>query len=267
MSRIVHLTDLHFGYERRELVQPLLDLVNAQEADLVVVTGDITHRSRAAQWQQAADFMGQLRAPWVAVPGNHDVPLLNPIARALMPFAAFRRWLKRPSEFQLCSPRLQVLGINSADRWAWERGRIWSGQIEGALKNRVPDLLGIAALHHPLVQLPEVDKKLARGADHALRRLEAAGISVILSGHLHRFALTRLLALNPKMLHVQTGSALCRRKTDLQNEFTLLDFQGRSLALRRFIAPMDRAEFLPPQQIFLNHTDAGWQVLSDSDAF
>ena len=42
MTRILHLSDLHFGLSAA-LVQLLLDLVNAARADLVVVTGDLTH--------------------------------------------------------------------------------------------------------------------------------------------------------------------------------------------------------------------------------
>ena len=57
MTRLLHLSDLHFGFERAALVEPLLERVNASNADLVVVTGDLTHRARSAQFAQAAAFL------------------------------------------------------------------------------------------------------------------------------------------------------------------------------------------------------------------
>ena len=66
MTRILHLSDLHFGLERAALVQPLLDLVNAARADLVVVTGDLTHRAHPAQFAAAAAFL--VYAPFAFTP-------------------------------------------------------------------------------------------------------------------------------------------------------------------------------------------------------
>lgn len=71
MTRILHLSDLHFGLERQPLVDPLLDRINGARADLVVVTGDLTHRGRSAQFAQAAAFLRRIEAPLLAVPGNH----------------------------------------------------------------------------------------------------------------------------------------------------------------------------------------------------
>lgn len=38
MTRIVHLSDLHFGFHRQDLVEPLLALIAEARADIVVVT-------------------------------------------------------------------------------------------------------------------------------------------------------------------------------------------------------------------------------------
>ena len=91
MTRIVHLSDLHFGFHRAELVEPLLDRVNDAGADLVVVTGDVTHRARADQYAEAAAFLGRIQAPLMVLPGNHDAPLYNLPGRFLAPWHGFRR--------------------------------------------------------------------------------------------------------------------------------------------------------------------------------
>ena len=54
MTRIVHLSDLHFGRDRPELVEPLLDRLHALAPDLVAISGDFTQRARVRQFAEAA---------------------------------------------------------------------------------------------------------------------------------------------------------------------------------------------------------------------
>ena len=77
MTRIAHISDLHFGRTDVELLNPLLAAVNGARPDLVAVTGDFTQRARVSQYREARAFLDRLEAPWMAVPGNHDVSLDN----------------------------------------------------------------------------------------------------------------------------------------------------------------------------------------------
>src|SRR5262245_26230721 len=69
---VVQLTDLHFGWNTpvSKLVAAV-DRANALEPDLVVLTGDVASwRPRSVRL--VATTLGRLRAPRVAVLGNHD---------------------------------------------------------------------------------------------------------------------------------------------------------------------------------------------------
>lgn len=77
MTRLIHLSDLHFGATTPALLDPLCEMVAELAPDMVVVSGDLTQRARPAQFAQAAAFMARLPAPVLAIPGNHDVPLWN----------------------------------------------------------------------------------------------------------------------------------------------------------------------------------------------
>ena len=46
MSRLLHLSDTHFGTEQPAEVQALEDHVREHRADLLVFSGDITQRAR-----------------------------------------------------------------------------------------------------------------------------------------------------------------------------------------------------------------------------
>src|SRR5215213_5821257 len=77
--RIAHLTDLHAGHHLpAAYLAEAIDLTLAQEADLVVVTGDFIHHG-FHHVREAAAAAGRLQAPHgvFAVLGNHDYSIRN----------------------------------------------------------------------------------------------------------------------------------------------------------------------------------------------
>src|SRR5579875_2925577 len=98
MRRIVHLSDLHFGRTRPDLLGPLLESIHAAAPDLVAVSGDLTQRARAGQFAAARRFLAALPRPVLVVPGNHDVPLDAAWARLLWPWRRYRHWIGRDLE-------------------------------------------------------------------------------------------------------------------------------------------------------------------------
>ena len=67
--------------------------VAAQEPTLVVVSGDFTQRGTRSEFEQARSFLSSLSAPFFAVPGNHDVPMLNLFTRLANPYALYQRYI------------------------------------------------------------------------------------------------------------------------------------------------------------------------------
>ncbi|KGJ05358.1 3',5'-cyclic AMP phosphodiesterase CpdA [Paracoccus halophilus] len=262
MTRILHLSDLHFGYERQALVAPLLDRVNAARPDLVVVTGDLTHRGRSGQFAAAGSFLRRIEAPLIAVPGNHDIPLFKLTARLARPYRRYCRAIANDLEPVAHVGHVRVQGVNSVDPTAWQRGVITGAQVRRVIGNLDPGCTNILALHHPMQQRPEVDKMLMKGAPEALRDLQSAGLHVVLSGHLHVWSAGAFLRDGQGgVLQVQAGTALCNRPGDRQNEFAVLDFDGPELCITRHVAPMSEPGFLPPEQMRFSRRDGGWKSL------
>ena len=117
MTRIVHLSDLHFGAHDERLVEAVEWQVDQLKPDLVVISGDFTQRARTEQFRDACDFLDRLRDHGhevLGVPGNHDVPLYDVLRRFLSPLARYRRFI----DDSLCPfvelPGVAVLGINTA---------------------------------------------------------------------------------------------------------------------------------------------------------
>ncbi|MDS9466958.1 metallophosphoesterase [Paracoccus sp. MBLB3053] len=260
MTRLLHLSDLHFGYEREALVEPLLDRVNAAGADLVVVTGDLTHRGRSAQYRKAAEFLRRIEAPLVAVPGNHDIPLYRLTDRMMQPYRRYRRAIADNLEPIGHVGNLRVQGVNSVDPMAWQRGVLTAAQVRRVTDHVDPSCYNIVALHHPMQQRPEVDKALMRGAPEALALFELKGVDVVLTGHLHLWFAGAFLGPEGRpLLQLQAGTALCSREDDRQNEFAVLDFRDEELLVERHVAPMDETGFRPPELLRFVRTNGLWQ--------
>ena len=100
--------------------QALAALVERVAPELIVASGDLTHRGRREQHERAARFLRSLGPPVLAVPGNHDMPYTFP-ARFTRTFAEFeRQW--ETTEPTHSSPTLHVVGLNSARPYRHQSG-------------------------------------------------------------------------------------------------------------------------------------------------
>lgn len=180
---LAHVTDLHFGRDDPGTVEPLIAALNAIAPQVVVVGGDLTHRSRAGQFRRSRAFLDGLDAPWLAVPGNHDVPLYNLLRRVLLPTGRFRRMVTGDRAPLFAAPGLRVLGLDSTRRKV--TGRLKRDRIAqiARLAEGDPADLRVLVTHHPLVRKP------LEGAGPALAAARAAGVDVLLAGHHHHFHL------------------------------------------------------------------------------
>ena len=192
IARILHVSDLHFGAGRdAEIEHGLGDVVERVRPDLIVASGDLSHRAKRGQQEDAARFLRSLGPPLLAVPGNHDIPWT--LRRLARPFTEFERvWQTTEPLFQ--SETLQVVGLNSARPWRHQSGGIRSSQIERARKllAAAPDgALRVVVLHHHLIGAPwRSRKKPVAHRNTVLAGLVDAGAELILAGHIHQAAVS-----------------------------------------------------------------------------
>ena len=188
------MSDLHFGarngLDDPSLERALAELVTRVAPDVVVVSGDLTHRGLRDEHEAAARYLRALGPPLLVVPGNHDIPTLPP-GRMTDPFAEFERvWETRTPTFS--TPALVVFGGCSVAPWGYQRGRLQDvSGIEARLKAAPAGAFRVVALHHQLLGAPWRNTKLPLAArTPVLRRLADAGAELILSGHIHQAAIS-----------------------------------------------------------------------------
>jgi len=188
-TRFLHVSDLHVGaHEDFAAAAALAHLVARVEPQLIVASGDLSHRGRLSQLEQAAGFLRGLGPPVLAVPGNHDMPYTA--ARLYRPWADFERvW--ETTEPTVSQPGLHVVGLNSASPFRRQGGGLGRGRLERAVARLTaaePDALRIAVLHHHLAGAPwrAANKRPIARRKHVLHALAAAGADLILGGHIHQ---------------------------------------------------------------------------------
>jgi 3',5'-cyclic AMP phosphodiesterase CpdA len=193
LTRVLHLSDLHFGAGDDDAIErgaPVL--IERFEPELVIASGDLSHRGREDQLARASRFLRSLGPPVLAIPGNHDIPYTFP-ARFTRSFREFeRQW--ETTEPTYTSATLHVVGLNSVRPWRHQSGGLRTSKLaeaERRLRAAPSSAFQIVVLHHHLIGAPwRSRKKPVARRNHVLAGLVDAGADLILAGHIHQAAVS-----------------------------------------------------------------------------
>jgi 3',5'-cyclic AMP phosphodiesterase CpdA len=232
VTRIAHLSDLHFGRDDPAAVAGLLTDLEGLRPDLVVVSGDLTQRARRAEFGAARRFLRSLPAPVVAVPGNHDIPLFDLPRRLAAPRARYLLAIDTVAARQHRDDEVAVLGLDTTRHLAWRSGAVparelrrladWAREQDGRLR--------IVVAHHPFAARPGGRHAPVRRAAATVRALAEAGVEVLLTGHQHTGwhgeSATLVEGRQHALLVVEAGTATSRRRRGGEpNSYNLLDVE------------------------------------------
>jgi 3',5'-cyclic AMP phosphodiesterase CpdA len=214
LTRIAHLSDVHFGAADPAVVGGLVAELAAFAPDLVVISGDLTMGARRWEFRAARAFIDRLGAPTLCVPGNHDITPYRLVERFLVPWARWHDEIAADTEPVWRDARVGVVGLNTARRGGahldWSRGRVTLRRLKRVLARLdalPPGLVRIVVAHHPLLPPPgETSPQVAGNAARALAAFAAHGVRLVLAGHLHR-SYSRAGTQGPAPLVLQGGSA------------------------------------------------------------
>ena len=238
MRRLVHMSDLHFGRDRQEVLDPLLQAVNRLDPDLVVISGDLTQRATARQFEAAAAFIRDLASPVISIPGNHDLPLHNLVLRIFLPWHRYRHWISADLEPMFVDDEVVVIGVNTVNRFAWQQGWLRSRtlrRISTEFGGSAGERTRVVVVHHPLEHLAEERKSLMRNAARGIQALSDCGTDVVLSGHLHSWRADPFATVvgRASALQVHAGTSLSNRLRGEINDFNLLEIEPGKITVCR----------------------------------
>jgi 3',5'-cyclic-AMP phosphodiesterase len=195
---IAHLTDLHlraFGVQSHGhlpaslVLQRAVERLNAMlpRPDLVVLTGDLTHAGKPAEYDALRATLARLTLPMIAIPGNHDSRDHFLAAFPDLPLDRTGGF----GQFVHDHEKLRVIGLDtiklgsSGGALCADRLAFLDKALAGA--NGRPALI---AMHHPpiLVGMSTMDPIwLQDGREELAKILRRHGnVEAILCGHHHR---------------------------------------------------------------------------------
>lgn len=253
--RICHLSDLHFGHHDPRVAEGLADDLTSQTPDLVIVSGDFTQLGTEAEFRAARAFLDALPVPFMAVPGNHDVPARNLVRRMIDPYGLYRKYIHEEVEPFYEFEGIAIAGLKTSRRWRaelnWAHGSISREQLrdlEARFALADPDALRIVVAHHPLMQ-PEGEvlkpMRLVRRAGLALETFARLGVRLVLSGHFHLSYVRQhgeglvgegtpsglREATGAPILVAQASSTISTRLRGHGNSYNLIDIDGGRIAV------------------------------------
>jgi 3',5'-cyclic AMP phosphodiesterase CpdA len=266
MRTLVHLSDLHFGRTDSRIITPLIETVRGLAPDLVTVSGDLTQRARSHQFRAAKAFLDTLPSPQIVVPGNHDIPAHNLVARFLQPLDKYKALVTSDLQPVYTDEEMIVIGVNTARSLTIKGGRINDEQIAAIqqqfrqLDDRVTKII---VSHHPF-DLPEGfdEDDLVERADVAVRVLAELGVDLFISGHLHVShtgqTAKRYRTSGHSALVVQAGTATSTRGRGEANSFNVIRIHHPRIAIERFVWQAQSQAFDLSSAEHFHHTANGW---------
>jgi 3',5'-cyclic AMP phosphodiesterase CpdA len=274
VTRLVHLSDLHFGAHDEQLVEAVEQQVDQLKPDLVVISGDFTQRARTEQFREACEFLERLRERGhevIGVPGNHDVPLYDVLRRFLSPLARYRRFIDET----LCPfvelPDVAVLGINTARSRTFKDGRMNKQQVEfirETFARLASDKMRVIVTHHPLFALEvggEVERAIGR-QELALDAVEESGVDMVLAGHNHHASsqeASDLVTRAGGVLVVQAGTATSTRVREQEQSFNTIEIADSSATIT--VHAWNGDEFKANDARRYQWQDGSWRILKSTE--
>lgn len=243
---VAHLSDPHFGTVQPPVRDALLRDLREHSPAFVLMTGDITQRARSAQFQSAREFLDALAPlPWMAIPGNHDLPLFDILTRLFNPYRLYRRFIAADLNPVYRDDDIAVLCVN-ATRPSRHKNGVLSGKQIDQVAERLMHLsqpFKIVAVHQPLAVPVESElHNVARGADHALACWLDAGADLFVGGHIHLPYCMPATSTSSARRGViaQAGTCLSSRvRHDVPNSYNRLIFESSDITRRMRVEQRD----------------------------
>jgi 3',5'-cyclic AMP phosphodiesterase CpdA len=188
---------------------PIIDaldaMIRAERYDVVAVSGDLSQRSKAGEFQRALVFLENAAqvSPTISVPGNHDVawwfaPL--GLGAPKRRYANYQRWISPTLEPVLHVPGATLVGLNTAHGVAWDTltpnprdvsiiGSVRAAQIAWAGTQFPAGDARVIVMHHNPT-FGQLSQRYGITRPHrALRELAAINVDLVLCGHDHQEAI------------------------------------------------------------------------------
>jgi 3',5'-cyclic AMP phosphodiesterase CpdA len=205
---VLHCSDLHFGHPAvPEQYEAIEALIQERRFDVVAISGDVSQRARAGEFQRAREFIRQAQkvSRTIVVPGNHDVawwfaPLgIGDPGRL---YAKYRLYVEQNLEPALRVPGATFVGLNTShgitmQTLTWNMrdlsiiGHLTREQVEHArteFERSPASDARIVVMHHNPVKGQLSQRYGLKNTQQLLSAFGEMRVNLVLCGHDHQEA-------------------------------------------------------------------------------
>ncbi|MEO5589586.1 MAG: metallophosphoesterase [Gemmatimonadaceae bacterium] len=206
MTKVFHVSDLHFGRPAVPAqIEAIESIIASENYDVVAISGDVSQRARAGEFQRAAAFIRDAEkvSKTIIVPGNHDVrwwmaPLSIGPRRHL--YESYRQFISSELEPVLRVPGATFVGLNTS-HGVTLRTLTWNlrdisiigdlrdeqfDKAEAAFKTGDPSDARVIVMHHNPVKGELSQRHGLKDTGEILGRFAQMGVDLVLCGHDHQ---------------------------------------------------------------------------------
>jgi 3',5'-cyclic AMP phosphodiesterase CpdA len=205
---LFHCSDVHFGHPAvPEQYEALETLIQERRYTVVAISGDLTQRARAGEFQRARAFIKHAErvSKVIVVPGNHDVAWwFSPLGMGKDPklLRKYRQYISEDIEPVLRLPGATFVGLNTChgiirQTLTWNLrdlsiiGYLRNDQLERAateLSKTPPGGARVIVMHHNPVKGALSQRHGLKDTNRILGAFADMGVDLVLCGHDHQEA-------------------------------------------------------------------------------
>lgn len=206
MTTVFHVSDLHFGRPAVPAqIEAIEQMIQDEKFDVVAISGDLSQRSRAGEFQRAAVFIrdAQRVSRTITVPGNHDVKWWRAplgVGDRNKMYENYMKFISSDLEPVLRVPGATFVGVNTS-QGVTTRTLTWNVRdisIIGDLRTEQFDVAEetfnsadkkdarVIVMHHNPVKGELSQRHGLKRTKKILGRFAQMGVDLILCGHDHQ---------------------------------------------------------------------------------
>jgi len=267
MTRILQVSDTHFGTEIDAVVEAVEKQASALKPDIMIFSGDLTQRARRAEFAAAKKFAERINAPvHLAVPGNHDLPLYDALTRLVNPYCFYRKFFG-PRQQVWQDGRMAVVCLDATHPFRHTRGKTKLDEaralLESARRSIGPVGLLCVAEHQPLdVKMPADIPEILINAAETARLFAEFRVDIVFSGHVHMPLIRdthKLFKISRHFILSGAGTAVSRRtRAGAPNSFNVVDIKDGGVTIALYALQKNGAFEIAHQAVF-TRDDSGWR--------
>jgi 3',5'-cyclic AMP phosphodiesterase CpdA len=264
-TRIFHCSDLHFGHPAvPEQYEAIEALIQERTYDVVAISGDVTQRARAGEFQRAREFIkkAERAAHVICVPGNHDVAWwYSPLGLGdrMKMFSSYQAYINADLEPVLRVAGATLVGLNTSQgvlrqTLTWNLrdisiiGHLTRGQIERARaefeQSRAGDARVIVMHHNPVKG--ELSKRHGlKNTQRVLGAFAEMGVDLVLCGHDHQEAVHYIEHTKRGTIISTSGTISNRSRGGRPSSVNSIRISSAEIEVSTLVWSEERRDFLP----------------------